>query len=159
MLAYLFWHQPRRNVDASDYEEAQRYFHANLEVVSACFRVSELPFVEEPGYEDWYLVDDWAGLGELNHAAVDSIRGRHHDRAAEMSSAGWGGVYELQRGPAQIPAGTGWFEKPRGVDSEEFLASLPQEAVWRRQMVLGPAPEFCAATPPSVGRRPIWPAS
>jgi hypothetical protein len=157
MLAYVFWHRPRGDVDASDYEEAQRYFHRNLEEVSACFRLRQLPFAEGPGYEDWYLVDDWAALGELNHAAVDPIRGRHHDHAAEMSAAGWGGVYELQRGPVQVPAGTEWLQKPRGVDSEAFLASLPGEVVWRRQMVLGPAPEFCVAVPASPSRQRVWP--
>lgn len=159
MLAYIFWHRRRGDVDSSDYEEAQRYFHASVEVVSACFRLTDLPFSEGPGYEDWYLVEDWASLGELNQAAVDSIRGRHHDRVAEMAAAGWGSVYELQRGAAMISVGTEWMEKPRGVDSGEFLASLPHETVWRRQMVLGPGPELCVGvSAPSLGRVRIWPA-
>jgi hypothetical protein len=157
VLAYLFWHRRRGDVDSSDYEEAQRYFHARLDLASACFRVTHLPFAQAAGYEDWYLVEDWAALGELNLAAVDPARREHHDRAAEMAAAGWGGVYALQRGSAEIPAGAEWLAKPRALDSDEFLSSLPGGAVWRRQMVLGPAPEYCLAGRASAGRVRIWP--
>ena len=43
-----------------------------------------------PGYEDWYLVDDWSSLGRLNEAAVDAARRPAHDRAAVDAGAGWG---------------------------------------------------------------------
>jgi hypothetical protein len=159
MLAYVFWHRPRSGADRDAYEEAQRAFHASLETESGCFRVAELPFDRErDGYEDWYLVEDWAKLGELNRAAVDPQRLPTHDRAASAAADGWGAVYSLLRGPASIPAGAHWYDKPRGEPSERFLASLTEETVWQRQLVLGPGPEFCAALAESTGRKGIWPA-
>ncbi|HXS34120.1 MAG TPA: hypothetical protein VN758_10160 [Solirubrobacterales bacterium] len=158
MLAYVFWHQPRRDINHLKYEEAQRAFHGALELPSACFRVSELPFDEKGGgYEDWYLVEDWGKLGELNSAAVDSIRRADHDRAASQAADGWGAVYSLARGPTSIPEGARWLDKPRGTPTDQFLASLAAATVWRRQMVLGPGPEFCAVSPGSAGREKIWP--
>ncbi len=74
MLAYVFWHRPAAAADASAYEDAQRTFHAALDVPSSSFRIDRLPFAEEDGYEDWYLVDDWATLGKLNESAVDNVR-------------------------------------------------------------------------------------
>src|SRR5262245_54530916 len=56
MLAYVFWHRPRPEVATAEYEEAQRAFQAGFEAESACFRLAQLPFDPEPGYEDWYLV-------------------------------------------------------------------------------------------------------
>lgn len=152
MLAYVFWHRPEAAADVSVYEDAQRAFHAAIEVPSASFRVERLPFGEGGGYEDWYLVDDWGALGELNESAVDDVRRGQHDRAASHAAAGWGSVYELVRGAAEIPDGVEWLEKPRGKTSAEFVASLPHASVWRRQLVLGPAPEFCGATTNAVSR-------
>ena len=141
------------------FEDAQRAFHSSLETASASFRVAALPFGEaESGYEDWYLVEDWEGLGELNRIAVDSARLPAHDHAAAQSASGWGGVYSLARGAASIPDGVDWLQKPRGESSESFIASLPGTTVWQRQMVLGPGPEFCAAVPTSNGRERIWPS-
>ena len=159
MLAYVFWHQPQRDVDPVKYEETQRAFHGALQLTSACFRLAELPFGEKGGgYEDWYLVEDWGKLGELNSAAVDSVRRADHDRAASHAADGWGAVYSLLRGPASIPEGARWLEKSRGMPTDQFLASLAETTVWQRQMVLGPAPEFCAVSSESVGREKIWPS-
>jgi len=145
MLAYVFWHRPKAGADIEAYEEAQRSFHATLDVPSASFKLAELPFTAGGGYEDWYLVESWAALGELNARAVDSVRGGSHERAAALAADGWGGIYELTRGPAEIPGGVEWFDKPRGEPSAEFVTALPHESVWRRQLVLGRAPEFCCA--------------
>jgi hypothetical protein len=71
-LAYVFWHRPREDVDPAGYEDSLRAFHATLDLPSASFRLEALPFDERGGYEDWYLVEDWARLGELNAAAVDA---------------------------------------------------------------------------------------
>ncbi len=154
MLAYLFWHRPAPGVEAEEYEAAQREFHAGLEVPSACFHVAELPFDAGPGYEDWYLVEDWSALGGLNAAAIDAVRGPGHDRAAALVGAGWGGVYALVRGVAEIPAAASWRHKPRGRGLDAVLADAPSEAaIWQRQMVLGPAPELCIAAGGPARRR------
>jgi hypothetical protein len=150
MLAYLFWHRLREGADRARYEEAQRGFHSKLEAESACFRVAEMPFDPEPGYEDWYLVDDWSGLGRLNEAAVDAVRRPAHDRAAADTGAGWGGVYSLVRGPAEIPAQADWHAKPPA-------GNLPETTIWRRELVLGPAPEFCVGVSGGAERERIWP--
>lgn len=160
MLAYLFWHRPLAGIELEPYEDSLRAFHASLGVESASFRLRELPFGSgKSGYEDWYLVDGWAELGKLNGSAVDPLRLGDHDRAASMSADGWSAVYSLLRGPASIPDQVSWLDKPRGEASEEFLASLPRSAVWRRQMVLGQGPELCLASPdrPDSARRRIWP--
>lgn len=158
MLAYLFWHRPREDAEPAAYEEAQRRFHERLGVPSACFRLVELPFDSGGGYEDWYLVEDWRRLGVLNEAAIDATRGPSHDRAASMTAVGWGGLYAHLRGAAEIPAGVEWVDKPLGEPSGEFVEALPEGAVWRRQLVLGPAPEFCLAAAQSPDRVRIWPA-
>jgi hypothetical protein len=158
MLAYVFWHRPNAGVDAAAYEDAQRSFHSSLETPSASFRVARMPFAAtSAGYEDWYLVESWSELGELSEIAVDSARRPAHDHAAAMSAAGWGAVFAPVRGRIAIPAGTEWFEKPRGEPYAEFIATLPEITVWQRQMVLGPGPEFCAAAPESEDRTRIWP--
>ncbi len=159
MLAYVFWHRPRADVDPQAYEEAQRAFHAELEMDSACFRLDSLPFDDGSGYEDWYLVADWGGLGELNEAAVDAHRRAPHDRAASLSADGWGAVYAPLREQASIPGGAEWLDKPRGQSYGQFIDTLPEAGAWQRQMVLGPAPEFCVASAVSSGRERIWPSA
>lgn len=155
MLAYVFWHRPKADVNAVEYEAAQLAFHESLEIASACFRLDRLPFSSDEGYEDWYLVGDWNGLGRLNEVAVDAVHRGVHDRAAAPVADGWGAVYSLERGPVEIPVGTEWRDKPRGEPTTEFLDRLATATVWRRQLVLGPAPEFCLAVPPSAGRESI----
>lgn len=104
------------------------------------------------GYEDWYLVADFTALGALNRAAVDAARlGRHDALAATVSTeAGAGGVYALAGGsPGVGSRWAGWFRKRDGVGYPELRGELAElvsravvAAVWQRQMVLGPAPEF-----------------
>jgi hypothetical protein len=146
VLAYVFWHRPAPGVGAEDYEVRLRAFHDSLDVVSAAFRLHLLPWRHENGYEDWYLVEDWTALGELNAAAVAAARKGEHDAAARLSGEGWAGVYRLIHGPAEPPAGVHWQPEAPGDDV----------AHWQRQMTLGPAPEFClAATEPAAGRERI----
>jgi hypothetical protein len=147
VLAYLFWHRPRPGVEDGAYEQAQRAFHGALEQSSACFAVDPLPFGEGAGYEDWYLVDGWAQLGDLNAAAVDARRRAHHDLAASMVGEGWGGLYAHVAGAMTIPAEASWAGKRPGRPLEEILGGVAETTpVWRRQMVLGPAPEICIGT-------------
>jgi hypothetical protein len=144
LLAYLFWHRPAAGVGTEEYEARLRAFHARLDVVSAAFRLHVLPWRHEDGYEDWYLVEDWAALGELNAAAVAAARRPEHDAAARLSGEGWGGVYRLIRGGAEPPAAVHWQREAPG-----------DEAYWQRQMTLGPAPEFCLAAGAPTGRTRI----
>jgi hypothetical protein len=155
LLAYVFWHRPGDGVDVSEYELGLRAFHSELDYPSGSFRLERFPFGRDGGYEDWYLTESWAGLGKLNERAVDARHRTAHDRVAARTARGWGGVYGLLRGEERIPAGAEWLEKPRGEPSEDFLASRPEKTIWRRQMVLGPAPEFCAATAATTTRTAI----
>jgi hypothetical protein len=157
MLAYLFWHRPRQEIETSEYEEGLLAFHRELGVDSACFRLEALPFDSGGGYEDWYLVEDWAALGQLNVEATDERRHGVHDRAASEMGAGWGGVYALLDGPQGIPAGVEWVEKPRGLSTEEFVGRYPGRSVWRRQMVLSPGASHCVSAEPQASRAQIWP--
>lgn len=155
-LAYVFWHRPRDGIDPADYEASLRAFHATLELPSASFRLASLPFGAGGGYEDWYLVDGWAQLGELNVDAVAAVRRTVHDAAAHASAEGWGGVYGLARGVAEPPVAARWVTKPAGRSYEEFLSSLEAPSVWLRQMVLGPAPEFCLVDGEQTGRVRVY---
>jgi hypothetical protein len=150
-LAYLFWHQAG---GADGYEESLRTFHESLPVPSASFRLAQLPFLAEPGYEDWYLVDSWQALGELGRVALDTGT---HDPVAAMSRHGWGGVWAPVSGPADIPEGAiSWADKPRGVPYRDFFQSLDGDAIWCRQLVLGPAPEVAIVSgEPSAARTRI----
>jgi len=77
----------------------------------------------------------------------------------EEYEEGWGGIYGSGQGPRSIPVEATWKHKPRGQSNREFLARIEEQVpVWQRQMVLGPAPEFCigAGGPP---RRSVVPLS
>jgi hypothetical protein len=159
VLAYLFWHRPRDDRH-DDYERRLVEFHAALQgavVGSAAFRLEELPFAGGPGYEDWYLVEGWAALGELNEAAVSGARRSPHDAVAGVAGEGWGGVYGLLRGRAAAPEVVRWTSKPDRESYDSFLERERAETVWQRQLVLGPAPEFCLSAEGSSTRRRLWP--
>jgi hypothetical protein len=152
MLAYVFWHWPSPTVEAARYAEALAAFHRSLGASpppgmrgSRVFEIEAAPWVPVArAWEDWYFVDDFAALGALNDAAVSGARRAPHDAAAQLAAGGHGGVYRLLtalRDPS-VPR-TRWFSKPAGLAYPDFLARLPEGELWQRQMVLGPAPEFC----------------
>lgn len=159
MLAYVFWHWRSPEVDAASYEDDLRAFHQALaKAAPAGFRSSAVlrldgaePWVEGDAFADWYLVEDWAALGALNEAAVARATKGVHDRVAHASAGGAGAVYGLRSGvpdPAEARS-SAFFDKPRGTGYDDFYAGIraatdvPGASLWRRQMVLGPAPEFC----------------
>jgi hypothetical protein len=167
MLAYVFWHWPLAGTDGSAYEEAQLRFQRSLAGRppaglrgSASFRLERLPWFDEddpqPRYEDWYLLDDWAALGVLEQAAVGIGHRSAHEQAAAHAGGGAGAVYRLVEGlaPGLDAASATWVSTPprkAGSLFGEMLADGGEEvAVWRRALVLGPAPEWCllAASPP-----------
>lgn len=152
MLAYVFWHWPTdRNGDKDAYEHAQRRFHSSLAelrpegfVRSWSYELSGAPWLSStPQYEDWYLLEGSAALDTLNAAAVSPPIRAEHDTAA-AGAGGMGGLYALRSGVANPAAGPAvWFAKPKGESYQHLYERLPADAVvWRRQMVLGPAPEF-----------------
>jgi hypothetical protein len=106
-------------------------------------------------YEDWYLVKDFAALGVLNEAAVARGHRTSHDRAAKGLGRATAGVYRLIEGELSSPralaecARATWVAPAAGAGSAELGAMLGDGAdprgssVWQRQLVLGPAPEFC----------------
>ena len=141
-LAYVFWHWPAQR---ARYEERMQAFHDALgRPGSVTFRLDSSPFDDaEPPYEDWYPVADWTDLGRLNDEAISGPRREPHDAVAAMSRKGKGGVYRHIEGDLELGhvAFAAWsVTRP---DPE------PGQALWQRQLVLGPAPEYAvlAASP------------
>jgi hypothetical protein len=155
VLAYVFWHTPESVDGIASYEAALAKFHRSLQPAdiagfrgSQTFLVHGAVWVPSPVvYEDWYLVDDFCALGELNVAAVAAHRQRPHDDVAAMAGEGVAGIYALRQGAAR-PSNVGqaaWFGKASGVSYDEFFGRLGgRRSMWQRQMVLGPTPEFCS---------------
>jgi hypothetical protein len=159
MLAYVFWHRPRDGQPLDAYEQAQVAFHRSLKRTppvgfrgSACFRAPELPWLGGGGYEDWYVVEDYSALGVLDAAAVGRGHRTSHDRAAHAMADGAGGLFGLQEGDAATLARATvavWISRAPGSPSGEIADLLGDGAdaacvsLWRRKLVLGPAPELC----------------
>jgi hypothetical protein len=172
MLAYVFWHRPAAGVASSDYEQDLTAFHRSLAhqppsglLGSAALRASELPWLhggEGPGgYEDWYLLESWSAVGVLEAAAVSRGHASAHDRVARHAGGGAGAIYKRVEGEADPAAARSavWVSRPSG-QSDPTVADLLEDgmdagesALWRRCMVLGPAPEFCllGADPAAAG--------
>jgi hypothetical protein len=155
MLAYVFWHRARPG--AEGYEERLVAFHAALQahptagfVTSRAFRLDDAPWLpgDGPPYEDWYLVADWAALGQLNVGAVSGASADPHDAVAALSREGGGGVYAPLHGGEPVAGEVAWLAKPPGMSYSDFHAALGDRPAWQRQMVLGPAPEYVIEQPP-----------
>jgi len=161
MLAYLLWHRPADGVERKAYEHACERFHRSLHHSppagfrdSAVFRTGEIPWLAGGGYEDWYLLEDFTALGVLNEAAVAHGHRSAHDGVARRFGAGAGGLYGLLEGYPDLGASplAVWVARPLGA-ARQTLGELlgdgmnPRHAsLWRRGLVLGPAPEYCLLT-------------
>ncbi len=173
MLAYLSWHRPAPGVDAAAFERALEQFHRSLAHRapsgfrgSATFRAVELPWLApagegapdgdtdtgtEAGYEDWYLLDDWAALGVLEEAAVSRGHVSSHDRVASLAGISTGAVYRFLEGHAGLEEThvAVWVARCSGHEHASLSALLGDgmdpavDGLWRRCLGLGPAPEFC----------------
>jgi hypothetical protein len=170
MLAYVFWHVAAPDVPAAEYEARLAAFHAALRAEppaglgpTATVALEAVPWLGgAPGYEDWYLVDDFAALGALDTAAVSGGRRAPHDAAAAVVARGVAGVMGHLAGPPlpAAPAWGAWLSKPAGMAYAAFHAELADAldgaSAWQRRMVLGPAAEYCvlAAAPLALP----WPA-
>jgi hypothetical protein len=172
MLAYVFWHRPAPEVESGIYEQALEHFHRSLARTppegftgSACYHAAELPWLDGgTAYEDWYFVENYTALGVLNEAAVGHGHHTPHDDLAHRFGAGAGGLYGLIEGhsPQLEEASLAvWVARSPGVQRRVLGELLgdgmdPRHAsLWRRQLVLGPAPEYCLlAREPSAGVAP-----
>jgi hypothetical protein len=165
MLAYVFWHRPLDDSAIEAYEHAEIAFHRSLAHAppsgfqgSATFRVAGLEWFEGRGYEDWYFVEDYTALGVLNMAAVGHGHRTAHDGIAHRFGAGAGGLYGLIEGHSPVGSGPGafgeesaavWVARAPGIERRglgELLGDgmdARHASLWRRQLVFGPAPEFC----------------
>jgi hypothetical protein len=167
MLAYVFWHRPLDGSAVEAYERAQIAFHRSLAHAppagfqsSAVFRIpahpAGLPWLEGPGYEDWYFVEDYTALGVLNMAAVSHGHRTVHDEVAHRFGAGAGGLYGLIEGHPPVAPGAFdqesvavWVGRSPGIERRALGDLLgdgmdsQHASLWRRQLVFGPAPEFC----------------
>ncbi len=185
MLAYIFWHWPYPDVERRAYERSVVDFHRSLAadrppgfIRSGVFRLGAAPWpgAQPGGYEDWYLVEGSWALDPLNEAAVAEGRKPLHDQAARAAAIGAGGLCRRQSGELDLPAArlALRFPKPTGMPYDALYrlleAALDPAAtsLWRRQLVLGPAAEFCllssgpVALPAplsgaSIGLAVLWP--
>jgi hypothetical protein len=163
MLAYVFWHWRRPDVDGASYAGRLAAFHEALRRSappgfggSSTFRAGRAPWVAtDESYEDWYLTDGSAALDPLNDASVSGICREPHDAAARSAAGGTAGLYRLRFGSAEVASArvAYWFSKPAGTSYVDLYARLapltgsPRCGLWGRQMTLGPTPEFCLMCP------------
>jgi hypothetical protein len=188
MLAYLSWHRAAAGVEPAAYEQALERFHRSLAHQppsgfrsSSAFRLSELPWLAPvagnagaPGYEDWYLLDDWTAVGVLEEAAVAHGHRSAHDAIAGRAGCATGSVYRLVEGHAPgagqakgslAEAGESdtavWVKRTPAHEHPSLGALLgdgmdrERDGLWRRCIGLGPAPEYCLlASEPAAGVAP-----
>ena len=167
MLAYIFWHWPRAGTDVQAYESRLIRFQETLATVpvdgfqgSAIYRLAGVPWLppNTAGYEECYLLDSSCAMDLLNDAAVSEPCRAAHEQTVEHFGGGAAGLYRLRHGQPSLAEMNlrYWLAKPRGVRYPEFDARLlpilgsSPFALWRRNMVLGPTPEFCLQIPASV---------
>jgi hypothetical protein len=157
VLAYVFFHRAGSGIETPTYEAALRRFHASLAGAPPPGFISSTTYRIGNGYADWYLVESSAALDPLNEAAVKGARSAPHDAVAHMATDGAGKLMILKSGSARTEPGFEIrFSKPAGMAYTELYERLKpwtdraEVSLWRRMMVLGPAPEFCLVAPSEV---------
>ncbi len=165
----------RRTSLRTRYERALEQFHRSLAHQapsgfrgSATFRVPELPWlaaapgsVDVGGYEDWYLLEDWAALGVLEEAAVSHEHAGAHDEIASLAGIATGAVYRsrglcagwTKRRVAVWVARSARTRAPGARGAARRRHGPRGDGLWRRCLVLGPAPEFCLLAVGGLGGR------
>jgi hypothetical protein len=125
MLAFVFWHWPRPEVERAEYEAGLAEFHDTLRrnppegfLHSAAFRGGSCSWgsASGPTYEDWYLTRGTEGLDPLEHGAVHGACQPPHDRVAKLAAGGCAGLYRLRAGTIELPRvrHSLWLAKPDG---------------------------------------------
>jgi hypothetical protein len=161
MLAYIFWHRPYASADAAQYEALLLRFQGQLVAApppgfrgAVSYRIAPVPWLGgQSGYEDWAFVEGSWALDPLNNFAVTGAVAAPHDNVAAQMDVGHGGLYRLMWGDAEPPAAAQavWLTRPRGINWRAALDPLHRQlagaSCWRRQMVLGPGPEFVIVAP------------
>ncbi len=159
-IAYVFWHWPRPGTPLPLFEAELASFHGALNaarprgfIEALSFRTSGLPWAAGQAvvYEDWYLVEDFTGLGVLNDAAVSGDVRAAHDAVAGDFMKGSGGVFKSVSGDLDLRQArfATWVEKRVGPSYRSYyeevakVVGMSRTDLWRRQMVLGPSPQFC----------------
>jgi hypothetical protein len=164
MLAYVFWHRPAAGIGEGEYERALGRFHRSLARRppsgfrgSVALRAPALPWLParegspDAGYEDWYVLDDWSSVGVLEAAAISRAHAGAHELAARHAGACAGGVYRLLDGEGSPrDAHLAIWVDTMGRSSDPAIADLLEDgmqprasSLWRRCLVLGPAPQLC----------------
>ena len=166
-IAYVFWHRPRPETPSSLFEAKLASFHEALNearprgfIEALSFRTNGLPWAGEQAvvYEDWYLVEDFAGLGVLNDAAVSGDVRAAHDSVAGDFMKGSGGVFKAVSGDLGLRQArfATWIEKSVGPSYQSYyeevtkVVGMSKTNLWRRQMVLGPSPQFCVQSADAI---------
>lgn len=168
-LAYIFWHYRRHSVSDEHYREAVAAFHERLAsspppgfVSSFSRRQNQLPWMPASVeiYEDWYIIEDFSALEHLNGHAVRGAMESTHDSVAELAAEGSGAIYRLlyNHGEDEDLKSIVWFDKTQLTKTPDFLATVEMKTrdvhgiAWRRQLSLGPAPEYVVWVP---GGKPL----
>jgi hypothetical protein len=145
VLAYVFWHRPAAGTADASYGRLAGALHAALAddppegfAGSASYLVDDVPWLAPGGtaVEDWYLVEGWSALGALEEAALDAGRRLPTTQLRRP------------RAPARAPSTGSWRARPSPAAAPAGPTRRPERrrtaALWRRRLVLGPAPQWVA---------------
>ncbi|MEM0136460.1 MAG: hypothetical protein QXU18_14735, partial [Thermoplasmatales archaeon] len=106
---------------------------------------------KKSGYEDWYYMTDSGVIDILNRGAITGNMMPVHNNAAGLATGMHAGLYQLKSSSAKNKEATWciWLSKPSGRSYDDFERMIGSTVashnvdLFRRQMVLGPTPEFC----------------